>query len=306
MKLSKKLTTTLTTIGTVLSLGAVACADNVIMAKPGDTLSSIANESHTTIVQLQNNNNIQNPNEIKVGQKIKVGSTESKDNYVIVKDGDTLSQIALENGTTVAKLQELNHLSNVNEILPGQKILLDAYLKSNSNFSLPANSDQDSQNQAVIKNDSSNTNSLANQNMNNAKNYIPQQVQQNTANTGQKTAQGISNIGNGKENTYQISQNNANYQNATSINNDSKATPVNSSNMDSNNSEAKAWIAQHESGGNYNATNGQYIGKYQLSSSYLNGDYSPANQERCADQYVNNRYGNWVNAQQHWMTYGWY
>lgn len=41
-------------------------------------------------------------------------------------------------------------------------------------------------------------------------------------------------------------------------------------------------IAQRESSGSYDATNGQYIGRYQLSASYLNGDYSPANQERVA------------------------
>ncbi|MBD5091258.1 MAG: LysM peptidoglycan-binding domain-containing protein [Lactobacillus sp.] len=69
---------------------------------------------------------------------------------------------------------------------------------------------------------------------------------------------------------------------------------------------AKAWIAARESGGNYGATNGQYIGKYQLSASYLNGDYSAANQERVADQYVASRYGSWQNAQAHWQANGWY
>lgn len=69
---------------------------------------------------------------------------------------------------------------------------------------------------------------------------------------------------------------------------------------------AKAWIAARESGGNYNATNGQYIGKYQLSSSYLNGDYSPANQEQAADNYVHQRYGSWSAAQQFWQANGWY
>ena len=60
------------------------------------------------------------------------------------------------------------------------------------------------------------------------------------------------------------------------------------------NSDAKEWIAQRESSGSYDATNGQYIGRYQLSASYLNGDYSPANQERVADQYVAGRYGSWM------------
>ncbi|MCR5524116.1 MAG: peptidase M23, partial [Lactobacillus sp.] len=69
---------------------------------------------------------------------------------------------------------------------------------------------------------------------------------------------------------------------------------------------AKAWIAARESGGNYGAQNGQYIGKYQLSASYLNGDYSAANQERVADQYVASRYGSWSAAQSFWQSHGWY
>ena len=71
-------------------------------------------------------------------------------------------------------------------------------------------------------------------------------------------------------------------------------------------SSAKDIIAQRESGGSYNARNGQYIGKYQLSAAYLNGDYSPANQERVADQYVAQRYGSWDNALAFWNNNGWY
>ncbi|WP_302320325.1 hypothetical protein [Lactobacillus intestinalis] len=69
---------------------------------------------------------------------------------------------------------------------------------------------------------------------------------------------------------------------------------------------AKAWIANRESSGSYSARNGQYIGKYQLSASYLNGDYSAANQERVADNYVKSRYGSWTAAQSFWQANGWY
>ena len=69
---------------------------------------------------------------------------------------------------------------------------------------------------------------------------------------------------------------------------------------------ARAWIVQRESGDDYNARNGKYIGKYQLDKSYLNGDYSPANQEKTAERYVKQRYGSWVNAQKHWQTHNWY
>lgn len=70
--------------------------------------------------------------------------------------------------------------------------------------------------------------------------------------------------------------------------------------------EAKEWIAQKESGGSYTATNGQYIGRYQLTDSYLNGDYSAANQERVADAYVAGRYGSWTAAKNFWLNNGWY
>ncbi|MFI3805935.1 aggregation-promoting factor [Vagococcus fluvialis] len=73
-----------------------------------------------------------------------------------------------------------------------------------------------------------------------------------------------------------------------------------------NSSSAKEWIAQRESNGSYSAMNGQYVGRYQLTDSYLNGDYSPENQERVADQYVADRYGSWENAQSFWMSNGWY
>lgn len=72
------------------------------------------------------------------------------------------------------------------------------------------------------------------------------------------------------------------------------------------NNSAKEWIAQRESGGSYSARNGQYIGRYQLSSAYLNGDYSPANQERTANRYVSQRYGSWANAKAFWQSHGWY
>ena len=70
--------------------------------------------------------------------------------------------------------------------------------------------------------------------------------------------------------------------------------------------EAKEWIAQKESGGSYTATNGRYIGRYQLTDSYLNGDYSAENQERVADAYVAGRYGSWTVAKNFWLNNGWY
>ncbi|MCF6514620.1 aggregation promoting factor surface protein [Lactobacillus sp. S2-2] len=66
---------------------------------------------------------------------------------------------------------------------------------------------------------------------------------------------------------------------------------------------AKRFIARVESGSRYHARNGIYIGKYQLSSYMLRGNYSAANQERTANRYVYSKYGSWTNAANHWKMY---
>ena len=83
-------------------------------------------------------------------------------------------------------------------------------------------------------------------------------------------------------------------------------TSASTSTVSGSEAEAKEWIAQKESGGSYTATNGQYIGRYQLTDSYLNGDYSAENQERVADAYVAGRYGSWSAAKNFWLNNGWY
>ena len=117
------------------------------------------------------------------------------------------------------------------------------------------------------------------------KGYHPANESQNTAVTSSQTEN--STVANNTESTYAT---NLNYTTAST---DSEAG-------------AKAWIASRESGGSYSAQNGQYIGKYQLSAAYLNGDYSAANQERVADNYVAGRYGSWAAAKQFWLANGWY
>ena len=76
--------------------------------------------------------------------------------------------------------------------------------------------------------------------------------------------------------------------------------------LSSEDAAAKEWIAQKESSGSYTAQNGQFYGRYQLTITYLNGDLSPANQEKVANQYVVNRYGSWSAAKNFWLANGWY
>lgn len=145
--------------------------------------------------------------------------------------------------------------------------------------------------------------------------FVGQQLKVNNDNNGQAVAQQNTNNNTQaaqQQATSQNTQAQASTQQAAqqSASQNTQAQASNNSNYNSSvsgsDAAAKAWIAQHESSNNYNARNGQYIGKYQLSASYLNGDYSPANQERVADQYVAQRYGSWTNAQRFWEANGWY
>lgn len=95
-------------------------------------------------------------------------------------------------------------------------------------------------------------------------------------------------------------------QTLPSANTTSTASSQASTNTSSSDDAAKSWIAARESGGSYTAQNGNYYGKYQLSRAYLGGDYSAANQERVANQYVASRYGSWSAAKSFWLANGWY
>ena len=191
---------------------------------------------------------------------------------VTVNAGDTLSHIALRNNTTVEALQQLNNLENINLIFPGQKIEVGGQAQTVEQTPVvaaqPAQTAQADQTQQVAQAQAK------------AAVEAQQAAQAQAAAAVQQAAQGQS---------YTVTQ-----------------QPTTSTAGNGDETAAREWIAGKESGGSYTVTNGQYIGKYQLSASYLNGDYSAENQERVANNYVSSRYGSWTNAKQHWLQNGWY
>ena len=187
------------------------------------------------------------------------GAAAANADTVTVKSGDTLSQIADENNTTVSSIQSLNSLQNIHLIFPGQKLVINAN-----------NGDA-----AVSTQQSAQTVQQASQQQTTQQASQQQTVQQSTQ-TMQQASQ---------QQTMQTTQ-----QAVAS----------------SSEQAARDWIASRESGGSYTAQNGNYYGKYQLSSAYLGGDYSAENQERVDNSYVLNRYGSWANAKSHWLQNGWY
>ncbi|MDM8222824.1 LysM domain-containing protein [Ligilactobacillus salivarius] len=213
-----------------------------------------------------------------------VGTIAANADQVTVQPGDTVSKIAQEHNTTVDSIQQLNNLANVNLIYAGQTL------------------EVGENGQATASANTTTTSTTTN-------NYqSPAQTYNNNYQAATTPSYSYNN------NNYQAAttpsysyNNNNNYSYNANTNTQAANSGYNYQASGSSSEEAaKAWIANKESGGSYTATNGQYIGKYQLSASYLNGDYSSANQERVANQYVTSRYGSWVAAQQFWQSHGWY
>lgn len=101
------------------------------VVKSGDTLNRIALRYGTTVEELVQLNNISNPNLIYVNQIIEIPTqrtTLGDTNHILytVKEGNTLTQIALDYGTTVEDIVQINDISNPNLIYVGEVLRINS------------------------------------------------------------------------------------------------------------------------------------------------------------------------------------
>ncbi|TNL01300.1 LysM peptidoglycan-binding domain-containing protein [Fructilactobacillus sanfranciscensis] len=185
---------------------------------------------------------------------------------VTVKSGDTISELAKTYNISMQSIKDANNIQDINKIYVGEVFDID-----NGDVQVVAPATTDTPAAATPS--------------------VTAPVQQATAPAAQAPAQPAAPV---QQAAAPVAQ--APVQ---------QSAPATSS-VSGSDAAAKDWIAGRESGGNYGAQNGQFVGKYQLSASYLNGDYSAANQERVADNYVTSRYGSWSGAQSFWQSHGWY
>lgn len=121
--------------------GAPIGCSSYYLVRPGDKLSIIAASLGMSTAALASANGLSNANYIYVGQRLCVPSIYGGghphndgghphhdggygDGYYKVKAGDTLSEIAAWNHTSVHKLMGLNGISNPNYIYVGQVLRL--------------------------------------------------------------------------------------------------------------------------------------------------------------------------------------
>lgn len=182
-------------------------------------------------------------------------STKVDQNHVRVEQGDTLSQIAHDNGTTVDAIVQANHLTNPNMIFVGDNLVLTPNASSNETATqTPSDGASQHMNQPVrmIENSKNNVNS----------NQPATTATQQSAPVATSTTGGSS---------------------------------VHNQFINAGGTEAM-WndIVMPESGGNPNASNGQYSGLGQTNQSWGTGSVDQQTQGMI--NYANSRYGSISNA----------
>ena len=275
MKLNKKALKLTATVAGAVALGTVATtvsanADSIYTVKSGDTLSGIScqfGHDYAFVDTLASNNNIANKNLIYVGQKL-----------VIKDDGEITSATASQ----VASLPS----ASASSTSQAQTDSASAASQASSTASDQASADSLAAAQSAAAASQAAASEAAASAA--AASQAALQSQQAASQSAAATSTAYTTMA------------------ATSTTTSTSSTSSYTSSLSSSEEAAKEWIAQKESGGSYTAQNGNYYGKYQLSSSYLNGDTSAANQEKVADQYVASRYGSWTAAQAFWESHGWY
>ena len=143
-KMSRIVIAVLVLLAATMLPPAVYAEEAVHVVKRGESLGIIARYYNISTRELMNGNGINNPDFVYVGQRLVIPGLEVEinknataqtpatkflpngDGYYITQRGDTLSQIAKDNGLSLAELMRLNGLMNENYIWVGQQLRLTA------------------------------------------------------------------------------------------------------------------------------------------------------------------------------------
>jgi N-acetylmuramoyl-L-alanine amidase len=140
---------------TLILAGAkpASATPGTVTVRLGDTLTSIASRSHTTVAALAAANGITNPDRIVAGTVLHLPGTAAPSTgasgpgpganatgapqTVVVRLGDTLSAIAARTHTTVRALVAANGITNPNRIVAGTVLRLPVSTMALASYSAP-------------------------------------------------------------------------------------------------------------------------------------------------------------------------
>ena len=123
----------------LFTLTFVSVANAVVhKVKKGETLSQIAGNYGVTVESIKQANGIKDANKIRLGQRLEIpGGKQAFFEYTI-KSGDSLSEIAAQNGLSSRQLARFNGIRNVNKIRAGQVIRIPTSNEAKPHPALPA------------------------------------------------------------------------------------------------------------------------------------------------------------------------
>lgn len=123
----------------ILPLPALA---GQVTVKPGETLSEIADRYGISVSRLMTLNGLKKANHVEAGMVLQVpgggarstasGSSGRSGGSVTVQRGQTLSEIAEQQGISLATLMRINGISDANQVVAGQKLSLGGGRSSSS------------------------------------------------------------------------------------------------------------------------------------------------------------------------------
>ncbi len=112
-----------TVVGLAVYALSAQLATNEVVVKPGDTLTKIANDYHTSVQSIAAHNGIDNPNLIVAGRTLVIPPVAGDVRHE-VRPGDSVTSIAAIYGSTAAEIVARNNLANPNLIRIGQVLVV--------------------------------------------------------------------------------------------------------------------------------------------------------------------------------------
>ena len=226
-----------------------------------------------------------------IGTQAANADTQVDSNHVRVEQGDTISGIAQKHNVSVDSLVQANHMSNPDMIFVGDTLVLTPNADNNNNQSANVQNNVQPATQTPSDGDSQHMNQpvhMIENNENTVNNNQPATTIQQSAPVAQSAP---------VTNTTTVQQSAPVATNGSSS--------VHDQFINAGGTEAM-WsaIVMPESGGNPNATNGQYSGLGQTNQSW--GAGSVAEQTQGMINYANSRYGSISNAIAFRASNGWW